>query len=165
MGSLNTIRTGFARIVATGVLAGLLTIGLSACGGSDTPTPPAAVPTATTAAATGGSSDTATPTTGTSSSGGSGQANTATLNEWSVTLNPADVSAGNVTFTVNNDGQFTHDLVILDSSGTKVAGTDKFAKAQGPQTLQADLKPGTYTFLCDIPGHSQKGMKTEVTVK
>jgi uncharacterized cupredoxin-like copper-binding protein len=31
--------------------------------------------------------------------------------------------------------------------------------------VTATLKPGTYTFLCTVPGHAAGGMKGTLTVK
>ena len=87
------------------------------------------------------------------------------LKEWAVAPNPKDITGGNVTFDVSNSGQFGHDLVILDSSGAEVGRTPVFKSAEGPKTLQVDLKPGAYKFICDVPGHAQQGMTTDVTVK
>jgi len=41
------------------------------------------------------------------------------------------------------------------------------AVISGGKTSQVsvDLKPGTYTFLCTVPGHAQAGMKGTLTVK
>ena len=41
----------------------------------------------------------------------------ATLIEWSIQLSQSQVPAGNVRFTVTNQGQMMHNLTILDSSG------------------------------------------------
>jgi plastocyanin len=40
----------------------------------------------------------------------------------------------------------------------EITGTDDDAK-------KIDLKPGTYTFYCDITGHRQQGMEGTLTVK
>jgi len=34
----------------------------------------------------------------------------------------------------------------------------------GASTVTADLKPGTYTFYCPVPGHEAAGMKGTLTV-
>lgn len=80
--------------------------------------------------------------------------------EWSITLTPNLVKPGTYTFNVKNDGSIEHDFVI---QGLNV-------RAEGIQPGQtkrvtADLKPGTYTVICDIPGHAEAGMKTTLTVK
>jgi plastocyanin len=33
------------------------------------------------------------------------------------------------------------------------------------QALKIDLKPGTYTFWCDLPGHRSGGMEGKITVQ
>ena len=35
----------------------------------------------------------------------------------------------------------------------------------GAQSKKIDLKPGKYTFYCDIPGHRAAGMQGTLTVK
>src|SRR4051812_39009252 len=145
-----------------------MAVALSACGGDSTATPPAATaasgassgdaagtaPTATTADASGGTT-----------LGGSAQPVSATLKEWAVEVPSTDLTAGSYKFTVTNDGSFSHNMKILDASGNEVAGTPNFAKAESPKEFEANLPAGTYTFICTIPGHAGKGMKTEVTVK
>jgi uncharacterized cupredoxin-like copper-binding protein len=31
--------------------------------------------------------------------------------------------------------------------------------------FKADLKPGTFSYVCTVPGHEEGGMKGELTVK
>jgi uncharacterized cupredoxin-like copper-binding protein len=35
----------------------------------------------------------------------------------------------------------------------------------GTSSFKVTLKPGTYTFLCEVPGHAAAGMKGTLTVK
>lgn len=53
-----------------------------------------------------------------------------------------------------------HDLVF-----TKVPGFDLEVDGTGSQaSSKIDLKPGTYTFYCSLPGHRQQGMEGTLTV-
>jgi uncharacterized cupredoxin-like copper-binding protein len=36
---------------------------------------------------------------------------------------------------------------------------------KGTATTSFNLKPGTYTFFCQVPGHRQAGMQGTLTVK
>lgn len=148
-----------SRIAVIVVMAALLSISLAACGGdaaTATATPPTPAPN------TGAATD----NTPAASTGGSGdmQQVDAKLSEWAVTLSTKELKAGKVQFNVTNDGQFTHDLAVLDN-GNSLGATPKFKKGEGAKTLQVELKPGTYQVICDITGHPDKGMKTEITVK
>jgi uncharacterized cupredoxin-like copper-binding protein len=37
--------------------------------------------------------------------------------------------------------------------------------ASGTKTFTVNLKPGTYTFFCSVPGHRQAGMQGTITVQ
>ncbi|MEK6252249.1 MAG: plastocyanin/azurin family copper-binding protein [Actinomycetota bacterium] len=71
--------------------------------------------------------------------------------------------AGSDTFDFTNDAPIAHDFTIETSSGQKVAATPIFSG--GTKSVTATLKPGTYTFLCTVPGHADAGMKGTLTVK
>ena len=71
--------------------------------------------------------------------------------------------AGSDTFDFTNDAPIAHDFTIETSSGQKVAATPIFSG--GTKSATATLKPGTYTFLCTVPGHADAGMKGTLTVK
>lgn len=166
---INNLRDKMSRIALTAVLAGFLTVSLAACGGaadtaSTTGTGSTAATSATaTAPASSGSTDTSA---GSASSGSADvQQVDAKLREWGVDLSTAQVNAGKVRFKVTNEGQFTHDLGVMDANGNEVGVTPKFKSADGAKTLEVDLKPGTYMLVCDITGHADKGMKTQLTVK
>jgi plastocyanin len=74
----------------------------------------------------------------------------------------ANATAGSVTLQMPNKSSITHDISIkgngIDQKGPQVGqgGTSK---------VTADLKPGTYTFYCSVPGHEAGGMKGTLTVK
>ncbi len=155
----NRLRENVARLSLVIMLLGIMGVSLVACGGSD------ATPTAPAATGGAGSAVGAAPTAAGQGSSGSAQEVKATLNEWSVALNVDQVSAGQVKFMVSNEGQFGHDLSVLDSSGAQIGKTPVFKKGDGAKELDVDLKPGTYTIVCDVPGHTEKGMKVTLTVK
>jgi uncharacterized cupredoxin-like copper-binding protein len=71
--------------------------------------------------------------------------------------------AGQDTFAFTNDAPISHDFTIEDSSGSKVGNTPIFSG--GTKTFTANLKPGTYKFLCTVPGHADAGMQGTLTVK
>jgi hypothetical protein len=87
-----------------------------------------------------------------------------TLREWAIHLSQQEVAAGRVRFVVTNEGQFAHNFAITDASGT-IAKTTTFGASDGAQTLEVELQPGTYTIICDLPGHTSRGQQIELTVK
>lgn len=88
----------------------------------------------------------------------------ATLREWAIDLSQQEVPAGKIRFTVTNQSRMAHNLTITNDSGT-IDKTSNFTSSDGPQTLEVDLQPGTYTLICDLPGHAQRGQRIELTVK
>jgi len=79
------------------------------------------------------------------------------------TTTNATTSAGEVTVEFNNPQALTHDVAIEDSSGEEVGKTDLVADGTAATTV--NLKPGTYTFFCTVPGHREAGMEGTLTVK
>lgn len=71
--------------------------------------------------------------------------------------------AGKVTIDFNNPSAIAHNVVIEDSSGKELASFKPIAGGEESET--AELKPGTYTFFCSVPGHRQAGMEGTLTVK
>ncbi len=75
----------------------------------------------------------------------------------------ATAKAGTVNIEFNNPQQLSHDVAIEDSSGKVVGETELVS--DGTTTATANLKPGTYTFFCTVPGHREAGMEGTLTVK
>jgi plastocyanin len=57
--------------------------------------------------------------------------------------------------------QGVHDLVFDKG---KLPGFKLEASSGKSDELRANLKPGNYTFFCDIPGHREAGMEGTLTV-
>jgi plastocyanin len=71
----------------------------------------------------------------------------------------AKAGAASIAFT--NSSQVEHNLTI--AQGSVVTGaTPTFTG--GAKTLTVNLKPGTYTFYCSVPGHRQAGMEGTLKV-
>jgi plastocyanin len=64
--------------------------------------------------------------------------------------------AGRVTIAFTNAASLEHNLTIAQGS-TQLGATPTFSG--GTRTLTLNLKPGTYTFYCSVPGHRQSGME------
>ena len=159
MDNIERISNKIKRMGMGAMLVGVMSVSLVACGGEASPAAPAATePTATTAVAA------ATAPSESANGGGAMTESTVALSEWAVTPKGGEVTAGKVKFNVTNEGQFTHNLVILEGT-SEVGRTPNFMKDEGPKVLEVDLKPGTYTWLCDITGHPDKGMMGTLTVK
>lgn len=79
------------------------------------------------------------------------------------TTTSASAKAGKVTIDFNNPQALTHDVAIEDSNGKEVGKTELIAS--GEDSTVVDLKPGTYTFYCSVPGHREAGMEGTLTVK
>jgi uncharacterized cupredoxin-like copper-binding protein len=70
--------------------------------------------------------------------------------------------AGKVTIVMSNPSELSHSVAI-EGGGVNAAG--EVVGPRGTSTVSANLKPGTYTFFCTVPGHREAGMQGTLTVK
>jgi mono/diheme cytochrome c family protein len=82
------------------------------------------------------------------------------------TVNKASATAGNVTISMTNMSGVPHNLAIQVGTGATGALVGKTPiSPKGTNTITVDLKPGTYTFFCQVQGHRAAGMFGTLTVK
>jgi plastocyanin len=79
------------------------------------------------------------------------------FNKTSLTSKP-----GKVTIDLDNPAPLEHNVAI-DKDGEEIAVSETIA--EGKTSVSAELEPGTYTFLCTVPGHAEAGMEGTLTVK
>jgi plastocyanin len=70
--------------------------------------------------------------------------------------------AGTVNIAMTNMSPVEHNLTV-EGAGKVLGATPTFTG--GTRTLTLNLKPGTYTFYCSVPGHRAAGMQGTLTVK
>jgi uncharacterized cupredoxin-like copper-binding protein len=105
------------------------------------------------------------------------------LSEWSVGL-PTSMLAGQVKFAITNIGTIQHELLVFrsdlpagsfpvdkngniieDGPGINLVSDGDNIDPGKTQTRVVDLtQPGSYLFVCNIPGHFKSGMFRAVTV-
>ncbi len=166
------------RVMFLGVIAVAV---VAACGGAGAPGPtwtagPTLAPLPSEVATTA-PTPTAAPTASPAA------ANTIVLSEWKVDV-PSTMKAGSVTFSISNQGTVQHELLVFksdlapakyptdaagdiqeDGAGVNLLSDGDNIDPQGTQSRTVDLTaPGTYLFVCNIPGHFKAGMYTVVTV-
>jgi plastocyanin len=69
--------------------------------------------------------------------------------------------AGRVTITMTNMSPIEHNVTLARGS-TVLGATPTFQG--GSKSLTLNLKPGTYSFYCSVPGHRAAGMEGTLTV-
>ena len=69
---------------------------------------------------------------------------------------------GKVTIDFDNPAALEHNVAI-EQEGKEIATSETLA--EGKTSVSADLAPGTYTYLCTIPGHAEAGMEGVLTVR
>jgi plastocyanin len=77
--------------------------------------------------------------------------------------NKLTASAGKVTINFTNGSALSHNVVVVNSANKVLGQTPTFDG--GTKSFSANLKPGTYTYYCSVPGHRQAGMQGTLTVK
>ncbi|MGI8857377.1 MAG: c-type cytochrome [Thermomicrobiales bacterium] len=110
----------------------------------------------------------AAPAVGGSSAGGSSAPATiigdgltinATEKDFAIQLDTSLVNPGTVIFHIKNDGPSPHNISIKELNMT----SDTFDPGKGGD-FKVDLKAGTYTVICAVPGHEQLGMHVMLKV-
>lgn len=104
------------------------------------------------------------------------------VKEWSVEVDEATAPAGDVTFSVTNDGTTLHEFLVVRTDapdGSIPLDGDAFSEnndslevvdeisefpADTTETLTVNLEPGNYQLVCNLPGHYANGMHTSFTV-
>jgi uncharacterized cupredoxin-like copper-binding protein len=72
---------------------------------------------------------------------------------------------GNVTIDFKNpNSSLPHDVCVQSPSGQNLGCSDQVTGGSTSLDL-TDLKAGSYTFYCSVPGHEDAGMKGTLTVK
>jgi hypothetical protein len=83
------------------------------------------------------------------------------LIEYAIHL-PDTLPAGPIAFNVENGGKEKHAFEI---EGNGIEEKTHELSAGSTESLQVELRPGTYTIYCPVNGHAGKGMKKTLTVK
>jgi plastocyanin len=85
------------------------------------------------------------------------------------TTNKASAEPGSVAVSMPNMSGVSHNIAIETGAGGATAKGAVLASSQfvtkGSASIKVDLKPGTYTFFCEAPGHRAAGMYGTLMVK
>jgi len=156
--------TVVTALLATGVL-------VAGCGGSSSSSTSssstsssessAAAPTTTSTAASSSSA-----AGGAGSSSGAAQVlKLAADSSGGLSFNTTTLTAhpGKVTIEFTNSAPIEHNVTVASTAGSTVGATPTFSG--GTKSLTVNLKAGTYTFFCSVPGHRQAGMQGTLKVQ
>jgi mono/diheme cytochrome c family protein len=82
------------------------------------------------------------------------------------TVKAATATAGPVTISMTNMSGIMHNLAIQEGTGPTgtIVGKTPISSS-GTHSITVNLKAGTYTFFCQVPGHRAAGMSGTLTVK
>ncbi len=151
--------TAAVSLLAAGVLA-------AGCGSSSSST------TSTSATESTASTTAASTTAGSSSAAGGGASSGAAQvvklaadPSGNLSYNTTTLSAhpGKVTIEFTNSAPLEHNVTVASSAGSTEGATPTFSG--GTKSLTLNLKAGTYTFFCSVPGHRQAGMQGTLKVQ
>lgn len=103
--------------------------------------------------------------------------------EYSIALDKESVQAGEVTFTLNNEGEIEHEFEVVktdvaandipvednkadvEASGGEEVDEVEDIEPGAEHDLTVDLESGNYLLVCNLPGHYGQGMVTAFTVE
>ncbi len=86
--------------------------------------------------------------------------------EFSLSLYRTKVAPGAVRFNMTNFGEDGHDLTVLAPNGKVVARIAEMRGFGGRGQVEARLRRrGTYTLLCTVADHAERGMRARLRVR
>lgn len=143
--------------------AAVLALGVAACGGSSGSS-------SSSGGATSASGATSSAAAGTGTSAAAGGGASSSL---AIATNPSgqlaydkktlSAKAGKVTITMTNMSSLGHNITIQQGTNGSVLGATPTFMG-GTKSVTVNLKAGTYTFFCSVPGHRAGGMVGTLTV-
>ncbi len=80
-------------------------------------------------------------------------------------VSSATARAGALTIDSRNAAPVPHDIAIQQGTNGKVLAVGATVSNGGVSRVSVNLRPGTYTFFCTLPGHRQAGMHGTLTVR
>ncbi|HEX4805687.1 MAG TPA: plastocyanin/azurin family copper-binding protein [Conexibacter sp.] len=80
-------------------------------------------------------------------------------------VSAATATAGALTIESRNAAAVPHDIAIQQGTNGKVLAVGATVSNGGVSRISVNLRPGTYTFYCTLPGHRQAGMHGTLTVR
>jgi uncharacterized cupredoxin-like copper-binding protein len=108
----------------------------------------------------------------------------ATVQEWHIDLSSHTVQAGEVKFSVDNNGEETHEFVVvrtdlaedalpvvddqIPEDSDQLTAIDEVEDIESGSTgneLTVNLEPGHYVIFCNLLAHYGKGMHASLTVE
>lgn len=104
------------------------------------------------------------------------------MNEYNFIPKDAKAKSGTVTIDADNVGKLAHELVLaksdadpaklptssngeVDEEALDVVGEAPDVAPGETGSFSADLEPGSYVMICNLPGHYASGMYGSLTVK
>ena len=84
--------------------------------------------------------------------------------EFSFTLSRPEVPAGEVIVEFLNRGEDPHNLHLAEAGEGSEAGAFPNTAPGVHLDLRVNMRPGSYTLFCSLPGHEAKGMKATLIV-
>lgn len=81
---------------------------------------------------------------------------TVTTDDFDIRMDASQAGAGTVTFVVLNKGHMPHDFAI---NGSGVEEKTPMIDPGEEATLVVELEPGSYDYVCTVPGHAMLGMR------
>jgi mono/diheme cytochrome c family protein len=81
------------------------------------------------------------------------------------TAKTASATAGPLTIKMKNAASIPHNIALQQGTSGPVLGATALISGGASTTLHVNVKPGTYTYFCQVPGHRAAGMYGTLTVK